>query len=89
MTTCAHLASRGVGVTALPTAVVAHFLSTNLLMRLEISERFNPWHVVAVSRKVGRTEALTLAWVCVAEAVSTFQNSSAGQFLESKVAAAA
>lgn len=82
MTTCAHLASRGVGITALPSAVVAHQLASGLLTRLDIAEKFNPWHIVAVSRKAARSEALNLTWDCVKKAIDSFRKSDAGAFVE-------
>lgn len=51
MSTCAHLASRGVGVTAIPVAAVPHLLADNRLAILDVPQEFLPWKIAAVRKR--------------------------------------
>lgn len=76
MITCAHLASEGVGVTALPIAVVSRQIDDGRLARLRIKEIFKPWEIVAVIKKTKvNVEAIqkTLAQVEIAVALYASQ----------------
>ena len=57
MSTCAHLAGRGVGVTALPVAAVPHLLSDGTLSIIDVPQEFLPWKIAAV-RKRGANAAV-------------------------------
>lgn len=50
MATCAHLASRGVGVTALPVAVATDLLRAGKLSVYDIPQAFLPWQIAAVRK---------------------------------------
>jgi DNA-binding transcriptional LysR family regulator len=49
--TCAHLASRGVGVTALPVAAMSDLISENRLQVYDIPQEFLPWQIAAVRKR--------------------------------------
>ncbi|RVT93539.1 LysR family transcriptional regulator [Sphingomonas crocodyli] len=51
MAACAHLASRGVGVTALPVAVAASLLVDGRLAICDIAQEFLPWQIAAVRKR--------------------------------------
>lgn len=51
MSTCAHLASRGVGVTAIPVAAVPHLVSDGRLAILDVPQEFLPWRIAAVRKR--------------------------------------
>jgi len=51
MATCAHLASRGVGVTALPVAAASNLVSEGRLSIYDIPQEFLPWQIAAVRKR--------------------------------------
>lgn len=51
MATCAHLASRGVGVTALPVAVATNLVSERRLTIYDIPQDFLPWQIAAIRKR--------------------------------------
>lgn len=51
MATCAHLASRGVGVTALPVAAATNLVSEGRLTIYDIPQEFLPWQIAAIRRR--------------------------------------
>jgi DNA-binding transcriptional LysR family regulator len=55
MATCAHLASRGVGVTALPVAVASNLVSEGRLSIYDIPQEFLPWQIAAVRKRNANT----------------------------------
>jgi DNA-binding transcriptional LysR family regulator len=71
--TCAHLASEGVGVTALPVAIVSRQIDDGRLARLPIKEMFKPWKIVAVVNKTKvHVEAIHRALLQVEAAVNLY-----------------
>jgi DNA-binding transcriptional LysR family regulator len=52
ISTCAQLASRGVGVTAIPVAVVPHLMGEGLLSVIDIPQEFLPWKIAAVRKRL-------------------------------------
>lgn len=51
MSTCALLASRGVGVTAIPVAAVPHLLTDGRLSIIDVPQEFLPWRIAAVRKR--------------------------------------
>lgn len=51
MATCAHLASRGVGVTALPVAAATNLVSAGRLTIYDIPQEFLPWQIAAIRKR--------------------------------------
>lgn len=51
MATCAHLASRGVGVTALPVATATNLVSDGRLTIYDIPQAFLPWQIAAIRKR--------------------------------------
>jgi DNA-binding transcriptional LysR family regulator len=72
MMTCAHLASKGVGVTALPVAVVAPQLENKSLVQLAIKEAFKPWQIAAICKKNVNIEVVKTTLDCIGEAVRAY-----------------
>ena len=51
MSTCAHLARRGVGVTAIPIAAVPNLLDDGNLAIIDVPQEFLPWKIAAVRKR--------------------------------------
>jgi DNA-binding transcriptional LysR family regulator len=75
MATCAHLASRGVGVTALPVAVVSNLLSEGRLCIFDIPQQFLPWQIAAVRKRNANTFVVDPVIESARRAASQFEGS--------------
>lgn len=51
MAACAHMASRAVGVTALPVTIASKLVSDNSLVICDVPQQFLPWKIAAVSKR--------------------------------------
>ena len=72
MTTCAHLASRGVGVTALPVCAAEGHVRSGDLMVLPIQQEFLPWQIVALTRRNADPEPVSSIVKCARSAMERY-----------------
>lgn len=71
--TSAHLASRGVGVTALPIAAVSHFVNGGSLSIIDVPQDFRPWRLAAVRKRSANPIVVEAAIECARRAASEFE----------------
>lgn len=72
MATCAHLASRGVGVTALPVPVVYDLLKEGRLSIYDVPQEFLPWQIVAVRKRNANSNVTGPVVDCAHQAAIAF-----------------
>ena len=72
--TSAHLASRGVGVTALPISSIAHYVDDGRLAIIDVPQEFRPWRIAAVRKRSANTFVVDPAIECARRAAAEFEN---------------
>lgn len=75
MSTCAHLASRGVGVTAIPVAAVPHLLADGRLSIIDVPQEFLPWKIAAVRKRSANPSVVDPIIDSARRAASEFERS--------------
>jgi len=73
MSTCAHLASRGVGVTAIPVAAVPHLLNDGRLAIFDVPQEFLPWKIAAVRKRTANPFVVDPVIDCARHAAQDFE----------------
>jgi DNA-binding transcriptional LysR family regulator len=71
--TSAHVASRGVGVTALPVAAIDHFVSDGRLSVIDVPQEFRPWRLAAVRKRTSNPIVVEPAIECARRAAAEFE----------------
>lgn len=79
---CAHLASKGVGVAALPVTAVESFLERGQLQVLPIQQEFLPWQIVALSRRRDCCERLAQVVSYAKQAASAFSRTARSRYFK-------
>lgn len=73
MMTCAHLASRSVGITALPATIVSNFLDDGRLHVVDVKQAFLPWTITAIRSRSASSPAIDPVIDCAYRAAQAFQ----------------
>jgi len=73
MSTCAHLASRGLGVTALPVAAVSNLMEDGRLAVLNVPQEFLPWKIAAVRKRAANAFVVDPVIQCARAAAQDFE----------------
>lgn len=75
MSTCAHLASRGMGITAIPVAAVPHLMNDGRLVALNVPQEFLPWRIAAVHKRAANVLVVEPVVACARAAAQDFEHS--------------
>jgi DNA-binding transcriptional LysR family regulator len=82
MMACAQLASKGVGVTALPVTAFEDYVERGQLQVLPVHQEFLPWQIVASSKRINRSDRLDRVIDYARTAASEFARTSGSKYFK-------
>ena len=74
MMTCAHLAARSVGVTALPIGIVSTFIDDGRLGVIDVKQEFLPWTIAAIRSRSSGNPMIDAVIDCSRRAAMAFRD---------------